>query len=454
MASSYSEKPQEEEETFEDHIEDQPYVKPPPFDIRILTPDQRVELHRLQRTKEYWGKPIRQLAQMVRIHLIRDRAEFEGRDVNQYEFDAACALDEVMYWVPPPQLEGISISTLELKLEEICLPCGEDNPPDLDSLFLINECLDLICETRKLDELRVEKLAKDHIEVCFVKNCICASFDLESKFFLLENSTPLLELDDLGDELDVDKLLLEIENPHAENYHENVNIVYYLIDGDRVDYFVKTLFEPVVDFGFPPNSFDSHDHLNLKKHFITHIISLVKLFEEKSVPAPGSGFLPLGPGSMPQGLGSCLWVPGPCPQVRVPASGSRVPSPRSGSCLRSRVPVPESGTFLRLPGQSFFDNPKREETWVLRPRARGLSYGNLDEDARFRDRRPVLAHGRGDLGAGRPRPWASEMRHGYCVKGPEDCVTGTWTRMNGFGTGGRSSPMGEVTSMRVVLAHG
>lgn len=106
MASRYSEKPQEEEETFDDRIEDQPYVKPPPFDIRILTPDQRVELHRLQRTKEYWGKPIRQLAQMVRIHLIRDRAEFEGRDVNQYEFDAACALDEVMYWVPPPQLEG------------------------------------------------------------------------------------------------------------------------------------------------------------------------------------------------------------------------------------------------------------------------------------------------------------------------------------------------------------
>ncbi|KAL0650698.1 hypothetical protein Bca4012_093389 [Brassica carinata] len=52
MASSYSEKPQEEEETFEDRIEDQPYVKPPPFDIRILTPDQRDELHRLQRMKE------------------------------------------------------------------------------------------------------------------------------------------------------------------------------------------------------------------------------------------------------------------------------------------------------------------------------------------------------------------------------------------------------------------
>ena len=81
----------------------------------------------------------------------------------------------------------------------------------------------------------------------------------------------------------MDKLLLEIENPHAKNYHENLNVVNYLIDGDRVDYFVKTSFEPVVDFVFPPIAFDSHDHLNLKKHFITHIISLVKLFEEKSV---------------------------------------------------------------------------------------------------------------------------------------------------------------------------
>nr|VDD06804.1 unnamed protein product [Brassica oleracea] len=124
------------------------------------------------------------------------------------------------------------------------LSADSDIPPNLETLVM-SYC-DL---NEKLDELRVEKLAKDHIEVCFVKNCICASFDLESKFFLLENSTPLLELDDLGDELDVDKLLLEIENPHAENYHENVNIVYYMIDGDRVDYFVKTLFEPVVDFG-------------------------------------------------------------------------------------------------------------------------------------------------------------------------------------------------------------
>ncbi|KAF3563934.1 hypothetical protein DY000_02015122 [Brassica cretica] len=64
---------------------------------------------------------------------------------------------------------------------------------------------------------------------------------------------------------------------------------------------------------------------------------------------------------------------------------------------------------------------RRDETWILRPRARGLCYGNLTEDARFWDRRSVLAHGRGDhgagrrvvlahgrgdLGVGRPHPWA------------------------------------------------
>ncbi|WZZ77357.1 hypothetical protein YC2023_097929 [Brassica napus] len=285
MASSYFEKPQEEDDTFEDHIEDEPYVfvEPPPFDIRILTPDQRDELHRLQRMKENRDKTKRNLAQLIRIHLIRDRAEFEEREVTQYELDAACALNEVMYWAPPLQLEGIEISTLKLQLEEICLPCGENNISGLNSLVLMNECLDLICETKKLDELRIEKLVRDHIEVCFDKSYLCASFDLESEFFILDEPRPLLELPDLGDELDVDKLLLEIENPHAENYHENVNIVYYLIDGDRVDYFVKTSFEHVVDFVFPPNAFDSHDHLNLKEHFITHVISLVKLFEEKSV---------------------------------------------------------------------------------------------------------------------------------------------------------------------------
>ncbi|KAF3518695.1 hypothetical protein DY000_02060398 [Brassica cretica] len=56
---------------------------------------------------------------------------------------------------------------------------------------------------------------------------------------------------------------------------------------------------------------------------------------------------------------------------------------------------------------AFEREQQRDKTRVLRPRARGLCYGNSDEDARFRDGRSVLAYGRGDLGAGRPRPWAS-----------------------------------------------
>ena len=45
MASSYFEKPQEEE----DHIEDEPYVyvEPTPFDASILTPAQCVTLYKL-----------------------------------------------------------------------------------------------------------------------------------------------------------------------------------------------------------------------------------------------------------------------------------------------------------------------------------------------------------------------------------------------------------------------
>ena len=62
---------------------------------------------------------------------------------------------------------------------------------------------------------------------------------------MLDEPRPLLELADLGDEFDVDKLLLEIKSL-VKNFHENENIVFNLIDGDKVDYFVITSFEPVV----------------------------------------------------------------------------------------------------------------------------------------------------------------------------------------------------------------
>ena len=274
MASNNFVWPQEEETTLE------PYVEPP-FDASVLTPEQRVKLYKLQRKNPWTTK--RSLTRTIRVDLLRDRAELEGREPTMYEFDVAYDLKEVIYWVPPTQLEGICNQTLELQFENICLPCVEDIPSDLNTQFLINECLDLICETRKLDDLRVEKLVRIHLEVCFDKNYLCSSIDLESDFMMLKNYRPLLELADLGDELDFDRLLLETENPLVKNNHENENIVFYLIDGDRVDYFVKTSFEPLVDFLFPSNAFDSHDHLNFKEHFIIHATSIVKLFDEKSV---------------------------------------------------------------------------------------------------------------------------------------------------------------------------
>ncbi|KAF3541360.1 hypothetical protein F2Q69_00020055 [Brassica cretica] len=43
-------------------------------------------------------------------------------------------------------------------------------------------------------------------------------------------------------------------------------------------------------------------------------------------------------------------------------------------------------------------------------KGRRIVLGNLDEDARFQHRRSVLAHGRCELCAGRPRPWARVTR--------------------------------------------
>ncbi|KAF8107197.1 hypothetical protein N665_0125s0025 [Sinapis alba] len=258
MVASHLSWSQEEEDTFEDHIEDELYVEPPPFDIHILTPEQRVQLYWLQQKKENWRTTSITLARTIRMSHIWDRAEFEGREVTTDEIKKAHDLKEVIYWVPPTQLEGICNSNLELHFENICLPYVEEIAPNLNCLVLINECLDLICETKKLDDLRVEKLTRDHIEVCFNKNY-------------------------LWDELDVDKLLLDIENSLAKNNHENEDIVFYLIDGDRIDYFVKISFEQVVDFVFLPNAFNSHDHFNLKEHFIIHAISFLKLFDEKYV---------------------------------------------------------------------------------------------------------------------------------------------------------------------------
>ncbi|KAF3567213.1 hypothetical protein DY000_02015345 [Brassica cretica] len=280
MAANHFVWPQEEEDTLEDHIDDdEPYVEEP-FDDSILTPEQSVKVDEL--CKENPMLTREDMAVMLRLNLITS-ATLEGRELTGIEIIMAQQLKEVFYWVPPTQLEGICNSTLELHFEVVCLPCVEEIASDLNSHVLINEYLDLICKTRKLDDLRVENLVRDHIEVCSDKNYLCASIELESEFLMLDEPSPLLELADLGDELDVDRLLFERENPLVKIFHENENIVLYLIDGDRVDYFIKTSFEPVVEFVSPTNAFDSYDHLNLKENFIIHVTSLVKLFEEKSV---------------------------------------------------------------------------------------------------------------------------------------------------------------------------
>ena len=127
-----------------------------------------MKLYELQKKSPWTTK--RAVARKIKAKLIRDRADLEGRDLTMYEIDVAFDLKEVIYWAPPTQLEGICNPTFKLYFENICLHCVEDIASHLNSQLLINECLDLIYETRKLDDLTVKKLARIHLEVYFDKN--------------------------------------------------------------------------------------------------------------------------------------------------------------------------------------------------------------------------------------------------------------------------------------------
>lgn len=127
-----------------------------------------MKLYELQKKSPWTTKRV--VARKIKAKLIWDRADLEGRDLTMYEIDVAFDLKEVIYWAPPTQLEGICNPTLKLYFENICLRCVEDIASHLNSQLLINECLDLIYETRKLDDLTVKKLARIHLEVYFDKN--------------------------------------------------------------------------------------------------------------------------------------------------------------------------------------------------------------------------------------------------------------------------------------------
>lgn len=89
---------------------------------------------------------------------------------------------------------------------------------------------------------------------------------------------------DLMCELGINKILNEIKNHEVENNYEIVNIVFYMIDGDKISYFLKTFFETVVYFVF----FFHQMHLflmnisPLKENFVTYVTLVVNFVDEKS----------------------------------------------------------------------------------------------------------------------------------------------------------------------------
>ncbi|KAG7559332.1 hypothetical protein ISN45_Aa05g009290 [Arabidopsis thaliana x Arabidopsis arenosa] len=245
--------------------EDEPYMEPP-FDESILTPEQKVKLDELHNEHPTFVRS--DLATLIRCNLLSHRAACEGREVTFYEEQEARALEKVIYWVPPSELEGTCVSTLEIHdVEDIQMSCIEDVTSSLHTSMIIDECYDLICESTRLDTLRAAKLVRDYHEICFDIEYHCALnvHDLEFKFSMPEISRSLLDESFLGVVHDIDKILHENEDPEVD--YMDGDIVLYEINGDEVDYFVQTSCNQEIDFIFPPNAFDPHEHSTIKEYF-------------------------------------------------------------------------------------------------------------------------------------------------------------------------------------------
>ncbi|XP_020875338.1 uncharacterized protein LOC110226860 [Arabidopsis lyrata subsp. lyrata] len=252
----YNDLPEEEEDIFGDNIQDEEYVEPQ-LDENVLTLEQKVKLDELY--KENPTLTRSDLAALIRLNLLSLRAALEGRELTFYEIREAHALEKVIYWVPPSELEGTCNSTFEIyDFEDIHMPCIEDMTSSLHTPFLIDECYDLICESQRLDILRAENVSRDYHELCFDIEYHCALnvHDLEFKFSMPELSRSLLEESYLGVVLDIDKILHETENTEVD--YMDGDVVLYEINGDEVDYFVKTSFKPEIDFIFPLEPTGSH----------------------------------------------------------------------------------------------------------------------------------------------------------------------------------------------------
>uniref|UniRef100_A0A1J3EAI5 Uncharacterized protein n=1 Tax=Noccaea caerulescens TaxID=107243 RepID=A0A1J3EAI5_NOCCA len=281
MAMDYNDWPREEDTMSDENIQDETYEEPP-LDENVLTPEQKVELDKLCTENTMLTRS--DLAIMIRLNIMSHRAALEGRELTFYEIGIAQALEEVIYWVPPCPLEGTCDSTVETHdYEDSHIPCIDVVASSVYTPILIDECHDLICETHRLDTLRVEKLTRDYHEICFDINHLSAlnAHDLEFKFPVLEESKSILEKSYLGDVLDVDKILNEAEGSKVEIDFREEDIVFYMIDGDEVDYFVMNSFKPEVDFIFPSNAFDPHEHLSIKENFKLYAIIVVELFDVK-----------------------------------------------------------------------------------------------------------------------------------------------------------------------------
>lgn len=167
------------------------------------------------------------------------RASLEGREITIDDIMSAQTMKEV--------IEGTCDTTLEIYRDILMFIDGILS--SLPTPMSIDECYDIIYESLRLDILWFEQRLE------FYKECENTLSDLKVEFLTAKDSSSLLENFDLGFVLDVDMILNEIKHPKVE-IEFGCEDVFYMVNGDEVDYFVMNSFTPEIDFIFPLNAFD------------------------------------------------------------------------------------------------------------------------------------------------------------------------------------------------------
>lgn len=145
--------------------------------------------------------------------------------------------------------------------------------------IFLEGCLDLVCESNALNFQRLDHLVRDYHLACFDIVSLCAlTNDHLSNPFMLDDSSCFLESHNRL-LFEVDCILSDLKCSKVKDEDRNEEIVFYLINGDEVEYFPQNSFKVKVDFIFNLDSFFPLEHSMIKNALVVHATFVVNFLE-------------------------------------------------------------------------------------------------------------------------------------------------------------------------------